>query len=124
MTFAQLFTTPLGAIGEGFSQFFAGILRHVPVFLWPVIIVISIVLVIIFALMFSRYEVHLPFMMGSLRPSAHVAPIDSAKETVTQLENRIHQLEQQLEEEKKTPALEKRPNSPPPLGFRPEFVKE
>ena len=73
MTFAQLFVTPLGAIGESLSEFFAGTMRHVPILLWPIIIVLILFIVVVLILMYSRYEVHLPFMMGSLRPSPHAA---------------------------------------------------
>ena len=54
-------------------------------------------------LMYSRYEVHLPFMMGSLRPSPHTAlpqttpvaePIEgSTKETANQIRQLQHQVE-------------------------------
>ncbi|CAF1227905.1 unnamed protein product [Rotaria sp. Silwood1] len=71
MTFAQLFVTPLGTIGESLSQFFAGTMRHVPMALWPIIILLIVFIVIAIIVMYSRYEVHLPFMMGSLRPSPH-----------------------------------------------------
>ncbi|CAF0720769.1 unnamed protein product [Adineta ricciae] len=103
MTFAQLFTTPLGAIGESLSQFFAGTMRHVPFVLWPVIILLIIFIAIVVMLMYSRYEVHLPFMMGSLRPSPHPAlpqttpiaePIEgSTKETANQVRQLQHQVE-------------------------------
>ncbi|CAF1469922.1 unnamed protein product [Rotaria magnacalcarata] len=117
MTFAQLFVTPLGAIGESLSQFFAGTMRHVPMVLWPLIITIILFIVIVLILMYSRYEVHLPFMMGSLRPSPH-APVamppppaaPPAIADVDKLENRIKQLELQLEE--KNRALEYNATSP------------
>ncbi|CAF1141284.1 unnamed protein product [Rotaria sordida] len=86
MTFAQLFVTPLGIIGESLSQFFAGTMRHVPMVLWPIIILLILFIVIVLILMYSRYEVHLPFMMGSLRPSPHVA-ITRTINNVEQIEN-------------------------------------
>jgi membrane protein involved in colicin uptake len=86
MTFAQLFTTPLGTIGESLSQFFAGTMRHVPILLWPVIIILILFIVVVLILMYSRYEVHLPFMMGSLRPSPHAAVITPTN-VVEQIEN-------------------------------------
>jgi hypothetical protein len=93
--FAQLFTTPPSAIGESLSQFFAGTMRHVPMLLWPIIIV----------LMYSRYEVHLPFMMGSIRPSPHAAvththvieqienPSNQSTEYVQQLKDQVQKLQ-------------------------------
>ncbi|CAF3559084.1 unnamed protein product [Rotaria sp. Silwood1] len=57
MTFAQLFVTPLDTISESLSQSFAGTMRYIPIILSIVIILIQV---------YSLYEVHLPFMMGSL----------------------------------------------------------
>ncbi|CAF5144078.1 unnamed protein product, partial [Rotaria sp. Silwood1] len=79
MTFAQLFVTPLGTIGERLSQFFAGTMRHVPMALWPIIILLIVFIVIAIIVMYSRYEVHLPFMMGSLRPSPHQGCVEMKK---------------------------------------------
>lgn len=133
MTFAQLFVTPLGAIGESLSLFFAGTMRHVPILLWPVIIVIILIIVIIVSLMYSRYEVHLPFMMGSLRPSPHAAvsapahisePLEHAVKSSTEvkaLQDRIKDLETKLTE-KETAAIEP-PSSPPPIGFREDLLQ-
>ncbi|CAF4893807.1 unnamed protein product [Rotaria sp. Silwood1] len=111
MTFAQLFVTPLGAIGESLSQFFAGTMRHVPMILWPIIIFLILFIVIVLILMYSRYEVHLPFMMGSLRPSPHVVLTrttnnieqienlsNQSQNDVHKLENKIKNLQLQLEE--------------------------
>jgi hypothetical protein len=106
MTFAQLFVTPLGAIGESLSQFFAGTMRHVPLFIWPVVILLILFIVIVLILMYSRYEVHLPFMMGSIRPSPHAAiprptnpaePIENQSNQIQTLENKVAQLQIQLE---------------------------
>ncbi|CAF1361919.1 unnamed protein product [Adineta steineri] len=85
MTFAQLFVTPLGTIGESLSQFFAGTMRHVPFMLWPIIILLILFIVLVLILMYSRYEIHLPFMMGSLRPSPHAA-ISRTTQIIEQLE--------------------------------------
>lgn len=118
MTFAQLFTTPLGLIGEGISEFFAGALRHVPVILWPVIIILILFIVVVLILMYSKYEVHLPFMMGSLRPSRHAAipaprqvaePIENQSNQVEQLQNTVQKL--QLELQEKQLQLEHRPSA-------------
>ena len=133
MTFAQLFVTPLGAIGDSLSLFFAGTMRHVPILLWPVIIIIILIIFIIVTLMYSRYEVHLPFMLGSLRPSPHAAvraPMDTSEplehavkssSEVKALEGRIKDLETQLEQ-KKNAEIEP-PASPPPIGFREELLQ-
>jgi len=75
MTFAQLFVTPLGTIGESLSHFFAGTMRHVPIVVWPIIIILILLIVIFLILMYSKYEIHLPFMMGSIRPSPHAAAL-------------------------------------------------
>ncbi|CAF1304044.1 unnamed protein product, partial [Didymodactylos carnosus] len=72
VTFAQLFFTPLGIIGESLSQFFAGTMLHVPFYMWPIIIVLILVIFIMLMLIYSRYELHLPFMLGSIRPSAAI----------------------------------------------------
>lgn len=107
MTFAQLFVTPLGAIGESLSQFFAGTMLHVPILLWPFIIVLILFIVIVLILMYSRYEVHLPFMMGSLRPSPHAAvtrttniveQIERPADYVQQLENQVQQLKLEIQQ--------------------------
>lgn len=102
MTFAQLFLTPLGAIGEGLSKFFAGTMLHVPMFLWPIIIVLILLIIIIILFMYSGYELHLPFMMGAIRPGARGGlPLPQQPEGVQQIENantRIQQLEARIEE--------------------------
>jgi hypothetical protein len=111
MTLAQLFVTPMGAIGESLSQFFAGTMRHVPILVWPIVMLLIIFVFIAVTLMYSRYEVHLPFMMGSLRPSPHVAVTrttniieqlegrsDDPPVNVKALEDKIKQLESQLEQ--------------------------
>ena len=144
VTFAQLFTTPMGAIGESISQFFAGTLSHIPVFLWPVMICLVVFIVIMIGLMYSRYELHLPFMMGSLRPSPHAAipprpePVEqleaNASARVIELESRVNELQLQLQKRAALPL--ERPSrssstrggdrdrsvsaqrSPPPPGFR------
>ena len=90
MTFAQLFVTPLGAIGESLSQFFAGTMLHVPILLWPVIIVLILFIDIVLILLYSKYEIHLPFMMGSLRPSPHAA-VTKTTHVVEQIENSSNQ---------------------------------
>ena len=113
MTCAQFFVTPLGTIGENLSQFFAGTMKHVPAFLWPIVILLILFIVIIFSLMYSRYEIHLPFMLGSFRPSPHVSiststkhvekienSSDSLKDYVSELENKIQQLRLELDERK------------------------
>jgi hypothetical protein len=117
MTFGQLFATPLGTIGEGLSKFFAGTMLHVPMFLWPVIILLILFIVVILILMYSKYEIHLPFMMGSIRPSPHAAvprttnileQIETSSNQsgnyVQELENKVQKL--QLELQQKTPQLE------------------
>jgi hypothetical protein len=78
--------TPLGIIGESLSQFFAGTMRHVPGFMWPIIICVIIVLFIVGSLVYLRYEIHLPFMMGSIRPSAS-ASITTAQTRLIELSN-------------------------------------
>ena len=104
MTFAQLFTTPLGTIGESLSEFFAGTMLHVPMFVWPMVILLIMFLVIFLVLMCSRYEVHLPFMMGSLRPSAHVSvattknDAEHSTKSIHELENKLKELQSQLDE--------------------------
>lgn len=114
MTFAQLFVTPLGAIGESLSQFFAGTMLHVPFILWPVIIVIILFVVVLLILMYSKYEVHLPFMMGSLRPSPHAAVtrttniVEQPANDVQKLQNEIEDLKLQLQE--KNLQIEHKPN--------------
>ncbi len=98
MTFAQLFVTPLGTIGESLSEFFAGTMRHVPILVWPIILVVILMVVIVLILMYSRYEVHLPFMMGSIRPSPHAA-IPRTTQVIEQLEdssNHVHELENKI----------------------------
>jgi multidrug efflux pump subunit AcrB len=97
MTFAQLFATPLGVIGESLSQFFAGTMRHVPILLWPIVIVLILFIVIVLILMYSKYEVHLPFMMGSLRPSPHAA-VTRTRNVVEQIENSSNQSENRVQE--------------------------
>ena len=104
MTFAQLFTTPLGSIGESLSQFFAGTMLHVPISAWPIIILLIMFLVIFLVLMCSRYEVHLPFMMGSLRPSLHASVTttktdsEHSRRYIRELENKLKELQLQLDE--------------------------
>ncbi|UJR21691.1 hypothetical protein I4U23_024768 [Adineta vaga] len=104
MTFAQLFTTPLGAVGESLSQFFAGTMRHVPFMLWPVIILLIIFIIVVIMLMYSRYEVHLPFMMGSLRPSPHAAiprttpVVEQIEDSSNKLTNQVRQLQEANEQ--------------------------
>ncbi len=119
--FAQLFTTPPSAIGESLSQFFAGTMRHVPMFLWPIIIVLILFIVVVLILMYSRYEVHLPFMMGSIRPSPHAAvththvieqienPSNQSTEYVQQLKDQVQKL--QLELQQKNLQLEHHPTA-------------
>jgi hypothetical protein len=107
MTFAQLFVTPLGTIGESLSKFFAGTMLHVPILLWPVIIVLILFIVVVLILMYSRYEVHLPFMMGSLRPSPHAAvtrttnvveQIENSTNYVQELETKVQRLQLELQQ--------------------------
>ncbi|CAF3311860.1 unnamed protein product [Rotaria socialis] len=105
VTIAQLFTTPLGEIGEKLSEFFAGTMRHVPTLSWPIVIGLIVFILVVVLLMHSRYEINLPFMMGSLRPSAHGAiqgaarekeledALNASKSTVKSLENTIKELE-------------------------------
>ena len=113
MTFTQLFTTPLGAIGEGLSQFFAGTMRHIPMALWPIIIVLILIIFIIVILMYMRYEIHLPLMMGSIRPSPHAAVThthvveqiensssNQANESIQQLKDKVQQLQLELQQKK------------------------
>lgn len=109
MTFAQLFTTPLGTIGESLSQFFAGTMRHVPILLWPVIILLIIFIAIVVMLMYSRYEVHLPFMMGSLRPSPHTA-LPQTTTQVRELQDQVESLK--LELAKQNLRIEHQPPTP------------
>jgi len=97
MTFAQLFVTPLGKIGESLSEFFAGTMLHVPIFLWPIIIILILFIVVIVILMYSKYEIHLPFMMGSLRPSPHAA-ITRTTNIVEQIDNSSNQSPNYLQE--------------------------
>jgi Skp family chaperone for outer membrane proteins len=97
MTFAQLFVTPLGKIGESLSEFFAGTMLHVPIFLWPVIIILILFIFVIVILMYSKYEIHLPFMMGSLRPSPHAA-ITRTTNIVEQIDNSSNQSPNYLQE--------------------------
>ncbi|CAF4492164.1 unnamed protein product [Rotaria socialis] len=105
VTIAQLFTTPLGEIGEKLSEFFAGTMRHVPTLSWPIVIGLIVFILVVVLLMHSRYEINLPIMMGSLRPSAHGAiqgaarekeledALNASKSTVKSLENTIKELE-------------------------------
>jgi len=125
MTFAQLFLTPLGAIGEGISKFFAGTMLHVPIFLWPIIIVLVLIIIIIILFMYSGYELHLPFMMGSIRPGARagLAPppppqddngpqqIENANARIQQLEARIQEVQQLQLEHQPTTARQSRTTS-------------
>lgn len=126
MTFAQLFVTPLGAIGESLSQFFAGTMRHVPMVLWPIIICLILLIFIVVSLMYSKYEIHLPFMMGSIRPSRHAAIPTTVNETerlenssnqsnanILELQNKIKELELKLEQ-KNLQQLEYKDASPSP----------
>ncbi len=58
--------------------------------------------------MYSKYEVHLPFMMGSLRPSRHGAlprpthieeHIENSSNQIRQLEDTVKQLQLKLEQQ-------------------------
>lgn len=112
MTFAQLFLTPLGAIGEGISKFFAGTMLHVPIFLWPIIIVLVLIILIIILLMYSRYEVHLPFMMGSIRPSPRTAlPSTNTNDDVQQIENAGVRTQQIESKQQQNSQLEHKPTT-------------
>jgi len=128
MTFAQLFTTPLGAIGESLSQFFAGTMRHVPILLWPIIIVLILFIVVVLILMYSRYEVHLPFMMGSLRPSPHAAVTHVVEQIENPSTNNVRQLEDtikklQLELQQKNLQLEHHPTATTARASRPSSIE-
>ena len=111
MTFAQFFGTPLGMIGESLSQFFAGTMRHVPIVMWPVIILLILFIIVVVILMYSRYEVHLPFMMGSIRPGPlpPSAPVQAMEQIdhqanattgnqIQQLQNTVQRLQLELQE--------------------------
>jgi len=108
MTCAQLFVTPLGTIGESLSHFFAGTMRHIPIVVWPIIIILILLIVVFLILMYSKYEIHLPFMMGSIRPSPHHAAItrttnvdeqiENSSNRVQELENKIQKLQSELQQ--------------------------
>lgn len=74
-------------IGESISEFFAGILRHVPVVLWPVMIFLTLFIIVVVILMYSRYEIHLPFMMGAIRPAPLPPPAPVAAQVVERIEH-------------------------------------
>lgn len=96
-------------IGESISEFFAGTMRHVPFVLWPVIILIILFIVVVVILMYSRYEIHLPFMMGAIRPAPlpppapqPVEPIEHqqnpAENQIQHLENTVRRLQLELQQ--------------------------
>ena len=109
-------------IGESLSQFFAGTMRHIPIVMWPVVILLILFIVVVLILMYSRYEIHLPFMMGSIRP-APLPPAPAAAQRVEQIDhqanataNQIQQLQNtvqrlQLELQERNLQLEHNPRS-------------
>ena len=136
----------MGAIGEALSQFVAGTLRHIPAFMWPIMLLLILVIFIFIVLMYSRYELHLPFMMGSLRPSPHAAlpprpePVEqleaNSSARVIELENQVNELRLQLQQQAALPlerpsrsssirdrSVSNQRSPPPPPGFR-EHVLE
>lgn len=103
MTFAQLFLTPLGAVGEGLSKFFGATMLHVPGVLWPVIILIIAVVFVLIVLICSKDEISGFYGLFSARSTPRPA-ISVAATVVEQLESpsnsadRVKALEDQVRE--------------------------
>ncbi|CAF1483529.1 unnamed protein product [Rotaria sordida] len=107
MTIAQLFITPLGLVGEKFSEFFAGTMHHVPRIAWPIVVTVTIFILVFVTLVVSRYEIHAPMMLFSIRPSFQAAMME-LKNKSNQSENTIEQLKNKIKELtlKQKPAIE------------------
>jgi hypothetical protein len=88
MTFAQLFITPLGPLGEALSKFFAGLMLHVPKVLLPFIIGIVLLIIIILIFAYFGFKLRLWTWIGSFELTSQTA--------VTTTTNNLEQLVNQL----------------------------
>jgi hypothetical protein len=96
MTTAQYFTAPLEYVGENLSKLFSGAMRHLPIIASPFIFISVLLIGFLLIIIISRYELNLPFGLGSLRPTSYTAlmPIDNdQQEELHQLRDNFAQLQ-------------------------------
>ena len=87
MTVTDICLTPLGALGENLSKFFAGTMLHVPGFMWPVIILIIAVVFIVIVLICSKDELSAGYGLFTVRRTHPPAIATNPTNVMGQLEN-------------------------------------
>jgi hypothetical protein len=96
MTIAQFFITPFEYFGENISKLFSGAMRHLPILASPFVSVIVLIIVLLLIIVISGYEIHLPFGLGTFRPTSYTTsmPIDNnQQEELHQLRDNFAQLQ-------------------------------
>lgn len=81
-------------------------------------------MIIVLILVYSGYEIQLPFMMGVIRPgAAHHAALENQQRMVNQLKSQIQQLQERQSANQEEPALQNSQEPPAAVGFRPEYLQ-
>lgn len=87
MTVTDICLTPLAALGENLSKFFAGTMLHVPGFMWPVIILIIVVVFVVIVLICSKDELSAGYGLFTARRTHPPAIATNPTNVTRQLEH-------------------------------------